>query len=124
MQTLADLLPKAFDSAPAMEANQAIARARDTHGVAGQPAVSYEAVVPADATLGHLAEHLLPKLVYFLDCRGGSLTHTPGVFVSLFVSDRLYFFDAAVVVEAARTATQLSLDDLLARWGADATPPH
>ena len=65
---------------------------RAEQGLGGQDAVSYELVAEPQWALADLAERVLPKLVYFLDCRGARLPLGPGgIFVSLFVGDSLHF---------------------------------
>jgi len=93
----------AFASATPAEANVAIAKARADFG-GEQDAVSYEIALPALDPDGFLARQALPKLVYFLDCRGVRVPANGGVFVSLFTSEGLYFVDAgAFAVEVGRT---------------------
>jgi hypothetical protein len=111
------LLALAFARAPLEDANQAIARAREDRGVPGQPAVSYEAALPALDPDHHLAHQLLPRLVYFLDCRGAALPAAGGVFVSLFTPGGLYFLEAGPLVVALAAVRGLSLGELRHRYG-------
>lgn len=120
MTDLDPLLTRAFETSPAMEANAAMARLRDTRG-GDLPALSYEAVIPAGASLAQLAEALLPRLVYFLDCRGAPLPRAPGVFISLFHGDRLFFFEVHEVLEVLGAAAGATMDELIDRFGAAAS---
>jgi hypothetical protein len=111
------LLAQAFARAPLEDANQAIDRAREDRGAAGQPWVSYEATLPALDPDRHLTHQLLPRLVYFLDCRGAALPAAAGVFVSLFTPDGLHFLDAGPLVVALAAERRLSLGELRHRYG-------
>ncbi len=66
----------------------------------------------------HLLEVVLPKLVYFLDCRGLPLASPRGVFVSLFAADRLRFFEAGPFVATLAGWAGLTLEELVRRHGA------
>ncbi len=119
METLLEeLLGRAFAQARAEEANDAIARVREQRGGEGRDALSYEAVLPEGKGLAHLAEAVLPRLVYFLDCRGARLPDASGVFVSLFVGASLYFIAPADFFDVLVRATGLSCDQMVSRWGA------
>lgn len=89
--SLAPLLAKAFHTGRAADANAEIMAMRDAQSSSGADALSYELVADAGVSLEALAAKVLPKLVYFLDCRGMRLPNAPGVFVSLFVGEQLYF---------------------------------
>jgi len=115
---LEELLGRAFGKVPAGEANDAIARVREERGAGGRDALSYEAVVPEGKGLAHLAEAVLPRLVYFLDCRGARLPDASGVFVSLFAGESLYFIAPADFFDVLVRATGLSCDQMVSRWGA------
>lgn len=119
MSALAPLLAKAFHQAPAREANEQIAGQRNTRAEAGKEALSYEIVLDPAATLAETAERVLPKLVYFLDCRGLPLRAARGVFLSLFVGDQLYFVEATDVVAELASAAGTTLDELKRKHGAD-----
>jgi len=119
--SLEPVLSHAFRSGPAREANAAIAAVRQEQAVGGQEALSYEVVAEPKWALTELADRVLPKLVYFLDCRGAHLPLGPGgIFVSLFVGETLYFLHAGELVEVLAQARGLSLDELVERFGADA----
>jgi hypothetical protein len=111
------LIKKAIRSVPAREANSAIDAMRHEQAVAGQDALSYEMVADPDGTLETFADRTLPKLVYFLDCRGVRLPLGPGagIFISLFVGDALHFFHAGDVVDVLKLG--LSYETLLERYG-------
>lgn len=114
---LAGVLALAFHRVPAPEANEAMARVRESEGEGGQPALSYELVLPAQGAAGHLVEVVLPRLVYFLHCRGARLPHCPGVFVSIFHGDQLYFLRARDLLEALSRQTGLSAEEMVRRHG-------
>ena len=113
------LLDAAFGRAPLAEANQAIARAREARAEGGQPAVSYEVALPALDPDPYLTGRVLPKLVYFLDCRGAPLVGGggQGVFVSLFTPGGLHFIGAGEVVAALGAARGLDPAELRRRYG-------
>lgn len=111
----------AFHRASPADANRAIDEARGLRGRGGAEATSYELALPAldpDAWLAHQA---LPKLVYFLDCRGIHPPASGDVFVSLFTAEGLLFADAGPVVEALARARGLTLAEVVRRYGADGT---
>jgi hypothetical protein len=119
--SLQPLLDKAFHKASARDANTEIAAQREQHAFMGREAVSYELVLDAAAGLEGAAEKVLPKLVYFLDCRGAALHDARGVFVSLFVGETLYFVHASDVVAALAPVSGLSLPELRTKYGAAST---
>jgi hypothetical protein len=114
---LAELLEAASRVVPAAEANAAIGAMRDEQATRGELGLSYEVVVPAGEPWTHLTGVALPRLVYFLDCRGALAPSTPGVFVSAFVGERLYFFDAGAFVAIVGRRAGLDLDALREKWG-------
>ncbi len=120
MTSLTQILALAFDEVPGEKANEAIAFARSERDPNGGDAVSYEVVMPPGAGVEWLSDTLLPRLVYFLDCRGSSLASTGGVFVSLFAGERLYFFDPGTLVEATRG--ERTLAELIEAYGSQSTP--
>ena len=110
----------AFHRALPTEANGAIddvraARTEDT----GQEAVSYEVALPGLAPDEFLTTRVLPKLVYFLDCRGVKVPGSGGIFVSLFTSDGLLFVEAGPMVEILSRARGLTLAEVVRRYGSD-----
>jgi hypothetical protein len=115
---LSTVLGRAFHQARAAEANQAIAAQREQHTAPGKDTVSYEVVVSQQETLEALAQRVLPRLVYFLDCRGLKLDAAAGVFLSLFVGETLYFVHASDFVAALAPASGLSLAELVEKYGA------
>jgi len=112
------LLGRAFEQAPALEANAAMARLRDSRGDSANLALSYEAVIPEEGGLEYLATRFLPRLVYFLDCRGAKLPRVHGIFLSLFHGDRLYFLEVADAIEVLAQATGLTPEQMVERYGA------
>ena len=114
---LAPLMDLAFDHAKAADANAAISRVRDEQGDDFGQATSYELLLPPRGEVEHLTAKVLPKLVYFLECRGSKLPHCGGVFVSLFVGDELHFLHAADVVAELSRLSGLSMEELVKRYG-------
>lgn len=118
MTLLEELWALAFASAPPGEANQAIAQARAAQTRNGVHGLSYEVALPAaHAADAFLLERALPKLVYFLDCRGAKLPHTPGIFVSLFSGERLAFIEAGAFAMALARRRGLDAAELVRRYG-------
>lgn len=116
---LASLLEKAFKVAPAADANQVIEQVREEQSTELGEALSYEAVVPEANPVSWLAERLLPKLVYFLDSRGARLPSVGGLFVSLFVGDRLYFFEVEPLLELLSEWSGVPIAEMAPKWGAN-----
>jgi hypothetical protein len=106
----------AFHTAPAADANAAIADARARHG-GGTESVSYEIALPALNADEFLKRRALAKLVYFLDCRGARVPQSGGVFVSLFTPEGLVFVDAGLFAEAVGNVLGLDAEALHARYG-------
>jgi hypothetical protein len=118
---LGPLLERSFRTVNAREANAQIAAVREEQAIGGEAALSYEVVAEPKWALEELAERVLPKIVYFLDCRGARFPLGPGgIFVSLFVGERLHFIHAGDFVEALAKVRGLSTDEAVERWGADA----
>ena len=121
MTPLEPLLQKAFKQVSARDANAEIAAQREALGVPGQDALSYEVVLEEADGLEAAAEKVLPKLVYFLDCRGAALHDARGVFMSVFVGEALYFLHATDFVAVVAPLTGLSLPELKTKYGAAST---
>lgn len=120
MSALVDaLVALSFERAKLADANAAIDAARTARGGEGLPALSYEIALPALGPDEFLAQKALPKLVYFLDCRGAKLPNAPGVFVSLFTPEGLFFIDAGPAVMAIAASRSLDADELVRRYGAE-----
>ncbi|MFT3706318.1 MAG: STAUR_1299 family protein [Archangium sp.] len=112
----------AFHRAEPARANVAIDEARELRTAdTGVDAVSYEIALPGLAPDEFLLTKALPKLVYFLDCRGVKPPSSGPVFVSLFSERGLFFIDAGPVVEALATARGLTLAELVKRYGESGT---
>lgn len=111
-----ELIALAFERATPLEANEAIGRARE---LKGEGALSYEVALPALGPDEFLTHRVLPKLAYFLDCRGVKPPSSGGVFVSLFSPAGLFFIDAGPVVERLASARGLTLAEVFRRYGAD-----
>lgn len=117
MTTLVDtLIGMASGRAAAHDANAAIEAARLERG---ESALSYEVALPALAPDEFLTHRVLPKLAYFLDCRGVKPPNSGGVFVSLFSPDGLYFIDAGPLLQHLAQARGLTLAEVFRRYGAD-----
>ncbi|HZN94615.1 MAG TPA: STAUR_1299 family protein [Myxococcales bacterium] len=110
------LLERAFHRARAAEANVEMARVREQEGGFAQ-ATSYELVLPTERAVEHLTARVLPRLVYFLECRGSRLPHCAGVFVSIFAGDDLYFVRASDMVVELSRLSGLSLEEMVERYG-------
>jgi hypothetical protein len=109
----------AFDRASPADANEAIARVREQRSAEGVEAVSYEIALPGLAPEEFLAHKALPKLVYFLDCRGVKVPGSGGVFVSLFSAAGLLFLEAGPLVELLVKTRGLTLAEAVRRYGSD-----
>jgi hypothetical protein len=116
---LEQLAALAFHRASPAEANQAISDTRSRRSEGGEEALSYEVAVPALAPEEFLTTRVLPKLTYFLDCRGVKVPGSGGVFVSLFTAEGLLFIEAGPVVEVLARARGLTLAEVVRRYGAD-----
>ncbi|MBL9038927.1 MAG: hypothetical protein JNG84_10455 [Archangium sp.] len=118
MTALVDsLVAQAFDRASVTEANQAIDAARARYGGDGGPATSYEIALPGFDIDTFLTGRALPKLIYFLDCRGERPPAAPTTFVSLFTPTGLFFIDAGAVALTLGAALGLSPAELVRRYG-------
>jgi len=115
---LEQLQQLAFHRASPLEANQAIEDVRLERSES-QDAVSYEIALPALAPDEFLTHKALPRLVYFLDCRGVKVPASGAVFVSLFTSDGLLFLEAGPMVEVLTKARGLTLAEAVRRYGSD-----
>lgn len=118
MTTLVEQLSTlAFHRAELADANRAIDEVRTARsGVAD--AVSYEVALPQLAPDEFLANKVLPKLVYFLDCRGIKVPASGTVFVSLFTDKNLLFLEAGPMVELLTRWRSLTLAEVVRRYGA------
>ncbi len=113
----------AFARGEVSDANAAIDEARAQRG---PNAHSYEVALPALAPDEYLATKVLPKLLYFLDCRGIKPPASGGVFLSLFSASGLHFVEAGPAVERLVAARGLTLAEAVRRYGATGTgePPR
>jgi hypothetical protein len=117
---LEELQNLAFHRASPAEANTAIDETRARRSAdSGTEAVSYEVALPALAPDEFLTTKVLPKLVYFLDCRGVKVPGSGGVFVSMFSAEGLLFLEAGPMVEVLARARSLTLAEVVRRYGAD-----
>ncbi len=113
---VAELLAMSFHQGAALEANAVIDAVRETRG---ENALSYEVALPALAPDEFLTHRVLPKLAYFLDCRGVKVPASGGVFISLFSPEGLHFIDAGPAVQRLAQARGLTLAEVFRRYGAD-----
>ncbi len=109
----------AFHRASPAEANTAIEEVRLARSEGGQEAVSYEVALPALAPDEFLTTKVLPKLTYFLDCRGVKVPGSGAVFVSMFSPEGLLFVEAGPMVEVLAKARGLTLAETVRRYGSD-----
>lgn len=117
MDATESLLRLAFDTAPAMEANQAIERIRQQETGEFTLAASYELVLPEGDTRQWLLESMLPRLVDYLESVGAKLPGCGRVFLSVFSGDTLHFIRAKDVVAMLSEWSGLSTDELRRRYG-------
>ncbi|MBI3181773.1 MAG: hypothetical protein HYZ28_06485 [Myxococcales bacterium] len=115
---LAAVLARAFHRARAADANREIAKVRREEGGEGKEHLSYEILLPPTEPLRHLLEVVLPRMVYFLDCRGAKLPAAAGVFTSIFVGEEIFFVRAGDLLEELRRLAGLAPGEMVARWGA------
>ncbi|MHB8878614.1 MAG: STAUR_1299 family protein [Myxococcaceae bacterium] len=114
------LLARAFHRARAADANAELEAVRlSSLEQSGAELLSYEVLVPEQEPIRYLVEALLPKLVYFLECRGAKLPRAPGVFAALFVGDGLYCLHASDLLDELMKLSGLSVEQLVERWGAN-----
>ena len=112
------LYEEAFLVDEAANANEALVRAREAfRETPGEKSFSYEVVVPEAPDTEWLAEGLLRKLVYHCESTRSALPECRGVFVSLFVGDRLYCVPARSVVRFGCEVLGLDVETLVARYG-------
>lgn len=120
MSTILDQLnPLVFHRASPAEANTAIEEVRLARSEAGPEAISYEVALPSLAPDEYLMTRVLPKLTYFLDCRGVKVPGSGAVFVSLFTHEGLLFLEAGPMVEVLARARGLTLAETVRRYGSD-----
>lgn len=120
MSPLVDRLAAlAFLRASPADANSAIDEARRVRGTETHEALSYEVALPNLGPDEFLTTKVLPKLTYFLDCRGVKVPASGDVFVSLFSTDGLLFVDAGPMVQVLAEARGLTLAEVVRRYGAD-----
>ena len=91
-QGLASWLSLAFDETAAMRANEAVAFHRQAREELGLFTRSYEVVVPSPAPpFLPFFDGVMERFVRHLEALGVSPRGGDGVFLSVFVEDRLYF---------------------------------
>lgn len=124
MELFQPLLDLAFERASALDANARIEDVRERLG-GEAPARSYEVVLPERSSLEWLSGSLMPRLIYFLESLGAHPPEAPGIFLSVFAGQELYFLRVRDVFAFASEALQLTPDQMLQRWGTgeqDLTP--
>jgi len=115
MSALVDeLISLAFARGEVTNANAAIDDARAERGA---NALSYEVALPALGPDEFLTLRVLPKLTYFLDCRGVKPPSSGGVFLSLFTADGLHFIDAGPAFEKIVKARGFTMAEAVRRYG-------
>jgi hypothetical protein len=116
------LLQEAFLEDEARHATEAIDRA---HAMLAQAAnlagFNFELSIPDGADDRWLEEQLVRALVYLCQSRGTPPPACAGVFVSLYVGERLYCILAAEVVAWASEQLHVSEDELADRYGTHET---
>ena len=112
------LLQKAFYVEQVQNATEAIERAREEFVAATKTGGrSLEVVVPPEPDEAWAQERLLHPLVYYCESEGTPLPRCPGVFLSLFVGDRLHCVAAADILAWAEQRFGLSADEMRERYG-------
>lgn len=119
MSLVDHLATLAFHRASPADANRAIDEARQARGSDTREAVSYEVALPGLGPDEYLTGKVLPKLTYFLDCRGVKPPASGDVFVSLFTESGLLFLEAGPMVQVLAEARGLTLAETVRRYGAD-----
>ncbi len=109
----------AFHRGLPAEANTAIDDARASLGSESGDGVSYEVALPGLGPEDYLLTKVLPKLVYFLDCRGVKPPGSGNVFVSIFSEHGLLFVQAGPLIELLAKARGLTLAEVVRRYGND-----
>lgn len=117
MDATESLLRLAFDTAPALEANQAISRIREQESGEFAAATSYEFVLPEQEPRTWLLEYMLPRLVDYLESTGARLPGCGKVFLSVFSGSTLHFIRAKEAVALLSEWSGLSMDELKRRYG-------
>jgi hypothetical protein len=108
----------AFGTGVLAQANVDIAAMREARSEVSE-AVSYEIALPAEGAAEYLLLRALPRLVYFLDCRGVKAPSSGGIFVSLFTASQLLFIEAGPLVQCLAEARCLTLSEVFRRYGAN-----
>ncbi len=114
---IAALLKLSFRVADARDANAAIA---DVRGDGKRR--SYEMVLAPDATFEQLAAEVVPRVVYHLECVRAHLPQCEGVFLSIFVGERLHFVEPALFLGLCGEYMGLSLEAMARRFGPPKKP--
>ena len=102
---MTELAERAFDRAPAREANQAISRVRQQLQARWGPAKSIEIVIRPDEDAGALRKRLMPTLPTVVEGFGADLAAGEGpVFMSVFAGEELLFLTPAAFMEGLHAA--------------------
>lgn len=110
------LLNLHFEEAPAIEANARIQAVRERLGAEKQ-ATSYEVLLPKGADWSWFEQNVVPRMVYHLECLGVRPPEAPGVFLSVFEGETLYFLHARDVFALVGELMALTPEELLVRFG-------
>lgn len=117
MESVLDALRAlAFREEPAREANQAIDSVRGGFE-AGERAFSYEILSTGKESFGALAQAVVPKLVYFAETTGRRLPDCAGLFLSVFVGERIFFVSARAFLDRAARLFESTVAELAQRYG-------
>jgi hypothetical protein len=84
-------LSLAFDETEAIHATAAIGHHRGERAAVVERPRSYEVVVGPDETLLMVAERVMPRFAYHMECLGLPRAGNEGVFFSVFFGERIYF---------------------------------
>lgn len=132
---LQKIVSLAWRTVPAVEANQAILRARaataageealeagalegEADGEASEAlARSYELVLDPDATFAAFAEKTLPRLVYHLESIRAFLPGVEGVVICIFEGDRLHFLHGGEFLGEICRQLGVTAEELSSRYG-------
>jgi hypothetical protein len=115
---LAPLCAEAFFTCEPTNASEAIDEARGRFSDAAKmDGFSYEVSAPERPDREWLIEGLVRPLIYFCESSGAPLPACPGVFVSLFVGQRLFCIVAAEVIAWAGALLGEEVKDLGVLYG-------
>jgi hypothetical protein len=98
-----ELSERAFDQAPARDANVAISRVREEVAARFGPSKSIEIVISPDEQPAALRQRLMSTLPAVLEAFGASLSASEGpVFLSVFSGEHLLFMTPIALMDGLR----------------------